>query len=244
MSARTVGSKRRWGISAAIAGLTMAMLLPLFRAPKAVAPSQLARPTTVQGKPFVTVTPGRHDELALRDLAPLFLPTPYNAAPTEQVAREPALNVFDTDTTKLNFGETDPGLQLPTPLHAPASPTEVLADSPAPFVAGMGRTDTKIPTAPPHGAYLEVFAASSGESVLIQTLEPSARPKVVDRPVPDWRPLEFMAAVDPSGLVGQLVLTTGSGSEDIDNHFRNYLARTFRIGDRLTPGFYRIVVGP
>jgi hypothetical protein len=244
MSARTVGSKRRWGISAAVAGATMAMLLPLFHAPKAVTASQSTRPSAAHQKPFVTVTPGRHDELALRDLAPLFLPTPYNAAPTEHVAREPALNAFDTDTTKLNFGETDPGLRLPTPLHAPATPADVLVDSPAPLAAGIGRIDAKIPTALSHGAYLEVFAASTGESVLMQTLDPSVRPKVVDRPAIDWRPLEFMAAVDPSGLVGQLVLTTGSGSEDVDNHFRNYLARTFRIGDRLTPGFYRIVVGP
>jgi hypothetical protein len=244
MSARTEGSKRRWGISAAIAAAAMLILLPLFRAPKILATSQVEPRVAARGKQFVTVTPGRHGELALRDLAPLFLPTSYNAAPTEPLAREPALNVFDADTTKLNFGETDPGLQLPTPLHAPGTPAEVLADSPAPLAAGIGRTDAKLPTALPHGAYLEVFAASSGESVLIQTLDPSAGPKAVDRPVPDWRPLEFMAAVDPSGLVGQLVLTTGSGSEDVDNHFRNYLARTFRIGDRLTPGFYRIVVGP
>src|SRR4051794_12696188 len=113
MSARTAGSKRRWGISAIIAATTMAALLPLFRAPKTVTRPQITRPIASRGKPLVTVTPGRHDELALRDLAPLFLPTPYNAAPTERVAREPALNAFDTDTTKLNFGETDPGLQLP-----------------------------------------------------------------------------------------------------------------------------------
>jgi hypothetical protein len=241
MSDVAAGTKRRWLASALAAGVLTVGVLALFRSPR---PSHPARAANAVRKPSVTVRVGHDDELALRDLAPLFLPTSYNTASTEIVRREPGRNVFDVDTPRLRFTDSDPGLQLPAPFHAPAAPVEIVADSPGPLAAGIGRTDALISATPPHGAFLEVFATSSGESVLAQTLELGARPKIGDHLTADWRPLEFMAAVGPAGLVGQLVLTTGSGSEEVDNHFRNYLARTFRIGDRLTPGFYRIVVGP
>jgi hypothetical protein len=56
--------------------------------------------------------------------------------------------------------------------------------------------------------------------------------------------MEFMAAVDASGLVGPLVLTVHSDVAEVDAYFGRYLAETFRIGQRLEPGFYRICVGP
>jgi hypothetical protein len=59
-----------------------------------------------------------------------------------------------------------------------------------------------------------------------------------------WRPMEFIAAVDPSGLVGPLVPTSRSGADDVDTYFGHYLADTLRVGQRLAPGFYRITVGP
>ncbi len=69
-----------------------------------------------------------------------------------------------------------------------------------------------------------------------------------------WQPLEFMAAVDPAGLVGSLMPTVRSVTPP-DNHFpqldaealqwlEKYLAQKLRVGERLGPGFYRICVGP
>jgi hypothetical protein len=45
-------------------------------------------------------------------------------------------------------------------------------------------------------------------------------------------------------LIAPLTLTTRSGVEEIDNFYRNYLVRTYRVGERLAPGFYRITVAP
>lgn len=240
MNARLTGTKRRWLISASIAGAGTALILLLFRGPTSPSSGSGAQ----RAKPRqVTVTTRQIDELALRDLAPLFLPTHYNSGPVEKVRREPGRNVFDIDTPKLRFADNDPGVELPVPFRAPKSAAEALAESPGPLAAGIGMTDAKVSVLPPHGAFIEVFS-SAGEMVLTQALDVGVRPKVGDRPTSDWRPVEFMAAIEPTGLVGQLMLTSGSGSEDIDNHFRNYLAHSFRIGDRLTPGFYRIVVGP
>ena len=61
---------------------------------------------------------------------------------------------------------------------------------------------------------------------------------------PDWQPAEFLIAVTPAGLLGRPVETVSSDVEDVDVFFRDYLARTLRLGERLPPGFYRVVVGP
>jgi hypothetical protein len=68
-----------------------------------------------------------------------------------------------------------------------------------------------------------------------------AKPPASTRP---WDPMEFVAAVDAAGLVGPLVPTARSGVDEIDAYFGHYLADTLRVGQRLSPGFYRIVVGP
>jgi len=59
-----------------------------------------------------------------------------------------------------------------------------------------------------------------------------------------WRPLELFATVDAAGLASPLVVTDRSDVEEVNAYFRNYLARTFRLGEHLAPGFYRVVVGP
>jgi hypothetical protein len=56
--------------------------------------------------------------------------------------------------------------------------------------------------------------------------------------------MEFMAAVDPAGLVGPLVLTVHSNVAEVDAYFARFLSEELRVGQRLEPGFYRICVGP
>mgnify|MGYP006194076769 FL=1 len=85
---------------------------------------------------------------------------------------------------------------------------------------------------------VEIVAAASGRSVLAQVI--LERPPVSG----EWQPVEFMAAVDASGLIGPLVVTTRSGLEEVDSFFSNYLIRTLRFGSRIGPGFYRISIGP
>jgi len=49
--------------------------------------------------------------------------------------------------------------------------------------------------------------------------------------------------VSSAGLVGEPVLTTSSEGEDVDNFFRDYLVQSYRLGERLRPGTYRVLVG-
>jgi hypothetical protein len=56
--------------------------------------------------------------------------------------------------------------------------------------------------------------------------------------------MEFVATIDAAGLAAPLMVTTHSGVDEVDVYFKNFLVRTLRVGERLTPGIYRISVGP
>jgi hypothetical protein len=60
--------------------------------------------------------------------------------------------------------------------------------------------------------------------------------------------MEFLVVVSSSGIVGDLVQmpssVLGEVDEKADAFFRSYLVKTFRLGERLNPGRYRVVVGP
>jgi hypothetical protein len=93
-------------------------------------------------------------------------------------------------------------------------------------------------TLAPRAAYVEITDAETGRKVFSQPVK-DAHP-----PASDWKPMEFMAAVDSAGLVGPPVLTQHSDVADVDAYFGQYLSDTLRIGQRLNPGFYRVSVGP
>jgi hypothetical protein len=178
------------------------------------------------------------DEAILFDLAPLFLPTKWNSTQKESPRQEPGS--LDPYPPKYAFGDNE--LRLPArAVTVPATPTEALAAEPGgSSFPGFGRSPGAILPLAARGGFVEVFAASDGKQVLAMALR-DANP-----PAPStgwWRPPEFLVAVDPSGLVGPLILTAGSGSGEVDEYYRNYLAENFRLGDRLRPGFYRVSAG-
>jgi hypothetical protein len=111
----------------------------------------------------------------------------------------------------------------------------------------FGRTDGRIKALPDRGALIEIFDTASGRAALsgqanvqVQALAATARPPG-NR---SWQALELLAAVDASGLFAPLVVTTRSGVEEVDSYFLDFVVRTLRLGERLTPGFYRISIGP
>jgi hypothetical protein len=187
-------------------------------------------------------------EAQLRDLRPLFLPTDRNAALPEP-RLEPGRTFLETETLKLMFtnGETQLSKDLPPVVTLGARPVVEAspADALSPMEAGLslqsfGRGPVEIKACDRRGGFVEVTALKDGNRVFEWELPVEARPPA-DK---SWAPVEFIAVVDSGGLVSPLVVTTGSRVEEVDSHFRIYLARNFRIGDRLSPGFYRITVAP
>lgn len=235
MSLARDNAVQRWAIAAAAGAAVVASCVLLFRVPDPPAPVPSLAPTA-----DVTFTPGRPDELVIRDLAPLFLPTPLNATPPELQPPLPGRALLQRDTVRLTYGDTLT-LPLPSPVEVPARPEDTLSEPAAPLALGLGRTNYRIEALDPKGGHVDVYAAGEAAPVISVPLPPPARPGPA---ISGWQPIHLFAAIDPMGLVGRISVTRSSGRDEIDRHFQTYLAGSFRLGDRLPPGFYRIVVGP
>jgi hypothetical protein len=181
------------------------------------------------------------EEARFFDPTPLFLPTEWNADQKglpDSILRNPN-RLFADYPAKLQFAQDELALTFAPPNRLPASPAEVLSQlhDQTPYL-GMGREDEQVPTLVSRGGLLQIVAVQTGRVVLAQPL-PAAAP-----PAGFWRPFEVMAVVNAAGLVGRLSTVVSSGVEEVDIYFQNHLAETFRIGQRLPPGFYRVCVGP
>jgi hypothetical protein len=85
---------------------------------------------------------------------------------------------------------------------------------------------------------IEIFKVEGGEFVGSVDWSTATVTKLED-----WRPLELMGAVTHEGFVGELVVTTSSGSSEIDDNFRSLLRKNVLFSGRLPVGFYTFRVG-
>jgi hypothetical protein len=211
-------------------------------------------------KPTVEIPPSgisALDERAVyKDPSPLFLPTRWNCVPPEREGKEPA-GEFVGYQAKYIFSVNDLHINLPLETQVPKTSAEaVVRNQPGNPLMGLGRADVAVPRVPARWAFVDVLAASSGRRVLAQALSDPAALNTAPQLLRDgsWRPLEFLAAVGPDGLVGRIapVLKPDQGPGDPFlqlpgeslEMLENYLAEKLRLGDRLPPGFYRILIGP
>ena len=239
--------RSRWIIAASAAAVVMAALILLFRLPTpatVVSPPVAIKPTVQVVVPAATDI-ALQQETTLRDPRPLFLPTEFNATLPEPKL-EAGRTFLDDETLKLEFNELELSIaaDLPPvatlngkPLVGPAGQKATaldaaFADGPGPAL-GFGRQPLSISPLDRRGGFVEAIASATGHRVLADALPAEARP-AGDK---FWEPMELLATVNSAGLTTPLVVTSSSRVEEVDAHFRNYLARTFRIGDRLPPGF-------
>jgi hypothetical protein len=235
MAHSTKESWRVWLLAVAGAGGFMLVILALIRVPRPA-------PATTPPPPVATVgvtLKGQQSDMNLLDPTPLFLPTEWNARPKAvpvNTLREP----FTDFSASYTFAEDAARVAFPAAVAIPGKPADALAIGPpeAPFL-GMGRLDRSVTAPPARDALVEIVALGDGREVFRQALQGVHPPGDVDL---YW--LEFLAVVAPTGLVGSPALTTSSGVEQIDSFYQNYLVKVLRAGERLTPGFYRIKVGP
>ena len=271
MSVSANGTNRRWSWAAAGAVLIGAGILGLFRVPKSATRPAAARNPSGIGLQKLAPGSALNDEATLLDPTPLFLPTEWNATQKELAPPEPSGSFQSFRVPpKWAFAESDfqlgraepaarvvklPGVGkmqnsvgLPDPVAVPAQPAEALVPGiPSDLLVGFGRSEPPIKALPSRGALVEIVATASGQPALsdqamaqVQTLAAAARPPGGR----SWQAMEFIAAVDAAGLAAPLIMTARSGVEEVDSYFLDFLARTLRVGERLTPGFYRISVGP
>ncbi len=248
------GQKRRWAVAAGAAVGVAALVVWLFRGPIGVATSGQSGSAGGRTRPPVQIArPSKSDlelkeEAFIRDLRPLFLPTALNAVPPEPrmaESRTPIeLEISRAAGSELEFHllrELPPTATLnELPAEKAAARDWVSADVPGPVLAGLGRGKAEVRAMRERGGFLEVRAAETGEIVLSEAIPVVARPPGEKA----WQPLELLATVEAAGLLAPLVVVEGSRADEVDAHFRQYLSKSYRLGDRLPPGFYRIIVGP
>ena len=176
----------------------------------------------------------------LFDPTPLFFPTEWNYGQRplrESLRRQPG-QVFGSFEPVYSFAEQNMKAYGVEIAPAPEKLSDVLAQgNEAPF-AGFGQIDRSQPVLPERGGFVEVRGFISGEPIISQALENIILPRL------DYAPLEFLVVVSSAGIVGEPVLTSGSGWEEVDTFFRTYLVKTVQLGERLNPGRYRVLVGP
>jgi hypothetical protein len=239
----------RW-LPAAVAGAVVVgaglMLIrgldPLAAPAKGLVPAPVRLARSAEADGFL------RDEASIRDLRPLFLPTPVNAQAPEP-RREAGRSLLDDDPVRLTYGEGEAGLLrlLPPVATLGGRPVEraeprltLEADGSEVALVGLGRVERRVVPEAARGGLLEVIAAGTGERVLAAELPEALAPPAGKA----WEPLELLAIVDVAGLAGPLVVTESSRVEEVDVHFRRQLRQVFRLGERLAPGVYRVVVGP
>ena len=174
------------------------------------------------------------------DPTPLFFPTEHNFGqnqPPESARREPG-QVFESFEPKLNYSEKIMLTYGQETVAIPERLAEVVAQgNEAPF-AGYGRSDVPRTPLAARSAFMEINALQGGKTIVAQALQQLQVPRA------DFVPMEFLVLVGSAGLIGDPVLVAGSGWEDVDGFFRDYLVRSFRLGERVSPGRYRVVIGP
>jgi hypothetical protein len=176
----------------------------------------------------------------LFDPTPLFFPTEWNYGqrPLREGLRRQPGQIFESFPPQWTF--TDQTLKSYGVEAAPAPEklSDVLSQgNEAPF-AGIGHIDAVRMTLPERVGFLEVRRFGNSEPIISQTLRYISLPRL------DYAPLEFLVVISDAGVVGDPVLSSGSGWEEVDSFFRSYIVKTFRLGERLNPGRYRVLVGP
>jgi hypothetical protein len=175
------------------------------------------------------------------DPTPLFLPTARNygqgALPATVVRQpgqvfgdfEPVLNMVP-ETALQNFGEEGG--------RATVNLQEILVrGNNAPF-AGFGQVDAVLSLLPERKGHIEIKALQTGRLNISEALSGDGLPEE------DFRPVEFLVAVSPAGLIGDPVMIAGSGTDEVDAGVKEYLTKTYRLGARLAPGEYMVSIGP
>lgn len=247
MSAASTRFRLWWWVGGGVAGLVLlAESVHRFAGHGGPAPpSAPPRPM-----PQLVVTPlEKHTDVGeqamLYDPKPLFLPTEWNTyerpIPVEMLHRPgEGFRAFEPN---LFFGQSE--LPLPATLGqaTPRTPLDLLKNPPhQPFI-GFGREDIPVAPVTARGGYVEVKEMGTGKRAIPpQSLGEEASPPADH--LRDWQPVEFLVVVNATGLVGRPVVTASSQVEKVDAFFRDYLAKSLHLAERLEPGFYQVVVGP
>lgn len=228
------------GVSAAVSVVVVAVVAAL-RLPSDIVREPVA-PLPTLALARLDPDPSRRllaERLAAYDPAPMFIPSEMSSSastlpPESSVGTGGPFAGLPPQLTKSGLLKLPAGVVLPTSTADGLRFTE-RTDGPL----AIGRID-------------EQGGALAGRLARLEAIELGGRKVALEADVTDgagfpggdWQPLELMGAVTRAGVVGELVVTASSGSDEIDAFFRSHLRKNMRIGERLGAGFYAFRIGP
>ena len=200
-------------------------------------------PAPVGAQFLVHVLTWLSEQARFYDPTPFFLPTELNTnqGPLPSTVQPQPGQVFANFGAQLTYGRPDLILPIATKESTPRDPVDLLrTPSRDPFL-GFDRADVPLTPLASRSAVLEISEVGTGRTVHIPDIRSDV---VLPTGQSEWQPAEFLFCVTTEGLLGRPVETVSSDVEDVDVFFRDYLEKTLRLGERLTPGMYRVVIGP
>jgi len=214
-----------------------------------VRPDVRAGPSPVRKTGYVSIVHGQSlagnpvvsEQLEFLNPEPLFMPTAWNAgvqALPVELRRQPD-QAFLSFEPQMTFSSSRLAPVFTPPTVAIEEPIMALDLAGSPKFANVGRRETA-PVSLEREAFIEVRRVADGGLVHAGPL--SELPQEVRDA--SWAPISFLIAVSDVGLVGSAMIEVGSGNTGIDDAIRGYISSKYRLGNRLTSGFYRVTVGP
>lgn len=181
------------------------------------------------------------EQAYLFDSAPLFLPTRWNAvsSPVVRALEQRPPELFNSFPAHLSSSEDEHGLgEMET--DDPVSPAISLEAFGRAMPMPFGRNPVDLPNLERRAALIEVRKPGEEELILAEWIPVEDAP---ERAGELWAPSEFLIHVENVGVVGEPVLLSGSGVEEVDLFLREEIRQLLR--DRmLEVGYFRVVAGP
>lgn len=192
------------------------------------------------------------EEARLLDPAPLFLPTQYNftQAETGKITRREPDQAFHSYPASFAYPDDTFAVRFSDALKIPENPVDALdyGHTQTPY-ANLGRVEQNEKPLAPRQAHLEVVQIKTGQTLLGLSI-PYPDSPAAELPealvIGDWRPLEYLVAIDVAGVASPPTLMKGAAAPALVQYFANHLGRTLHLGARreLPPGIYILRVGP
>ncbi len=187
------------------------------------------------------------EQLELSDHKPLFLPTKWNYANSENfsVKDNELVEIFGAYAPSFFSSEGVSEDLVQVSEEVIEDPVDALKSGSRGYAGALGRLDEPINPVSERMAAMAVYSATGGNLVYSEEMK-LPQGMQGNAPIENmwWEPMEFLLLIDITGSVGRPLLTVGSGSEEIDIFFRNIVSIQLNLKGKLGPGYYRILIGP
>ncbi|MBL4575520.1 MAG: hypothetical protein JKY51_05385 [Opitutaceae bacterium] len=187
------------------------------------------------------------EQLQLFDNKPLFLPTKWNYANSENFSVKDSrlVEVFKTEAPSFfpSEGVFESFSQVSGDIIE--NPDDVLKGVNGSYLRALGQRDEPVKPVSTRMAAIEVYSTRAGS--IVYSEEVGLREERLGDFSHQgllWMPVEFLILIDITGAIGRPLLTASSGSEEIDDFFRDFISEELNLAKKIDPGYYRILIGP